>query len=208
MQGLYNTNETTKTAANKTTWLQPGIHNDLKLVDVKYDVSKNGKEFLAFYVENAQGDTVSCTEWPFNPKKPFEEMDATEKETAISIIENQKSKVKQIVEVFKPNFNITADSFKDFAEKTVAFLADSYRNVPIRIKVVYDKRGWTTFGQSSKTVFIEKMTVSDADSKIRILQSDRMTRPAQPEDESKETNPVDVVDTPITPATTEDDLPF
>lgn len=207
MQGLYNINETTKTAANATTWIQPGIHEDLKLVDVKYDVSKNGKEFLAFYAENAQGDKVSCTEWPFSPKKPFDQMDAIEKETAISIIENQKSKIKQIVEVFKPNFNITAESFKDFAEKTIAFLGDSYKNTPIRLKVVFDKRGWTTFGQSSKVVFIEPMTTTKENSKIRILQTDRMVRPAQPDDEVNESNPVNEVDEPTTSAPT-DEVPF
>ena len=208
MQDLYTVNESTKTAANATTWIQPGIHEDLKLVEVKYDVSKNGKEFLAFYAENLQGDKVSCTEWPFNPKTPWEEMDATEKETAISIIENQKSKVKQIIETFKPNFSITAESFIDFAEKTIAFLGDSYKNSAIRLKVVYDKRGWTTFGQSSKVQFIEPMTVIKEKSKIRILQSDKMVRPVQPEDESKENNPVDVVDTPVVVTPGEDDLPF
>ena len=194
MQGLYNINEKTKTAANAKTWITPGIHENLKLVDVKYDISKNGKEFLAFYVENEKGDTVSCTEWPFNPRKPFEQMDATEKETAISIIENQKSKVKQIVEVFKPNFNISAESFKDFAEKTIAFLGDSYKNKPIRLKVVFDKRGWTTFGQSARAVFVENMSIAEDASKIRILPSDKLIRPAQPDDEKTESNPVDIVE--------------
>ncbi len=206
MQGLYNINENTKTATTAKTWIHPGIHENLKLIDVKYDVSKNGKEFLAFYVENEKGDPVSCTEWPYNPKKPFEQMDAIEKETAVSIIESQKSKVKQIVEVFKPNFNITADSFKDFAEKTIAFLGDSYKNTPIRLKVVYDKRGWTTFGQSARATFIENMSIAKTDSRIIILENDRLLRPEQPMANSKEVNPINsIVETKAVPV---DDLPF
>ena len=209
MQGLYTINESTKTAANATTWIQPGIHDNLKLVDVKYDVSKNGKRFLAFYAENAQGDTVSCTEWEYTPKKSIDQMDMKEKETALSIIENQKSKIKQIVEIFKGNFNITAESFEDFAKKTVAFIGDSYKNKAIRLKVVYDKRGWTTFGQSSKTVFIESMTTSKEDSKIRILQSDRMIRPEQPDEQNREANPAnDIVDLGLQSPESSDEVPF
>lgn len=197
MQGLYTVNNATQTATSNTAWIEPGIHENLKLVEVKYDISKNGKEFLAFYVENENGDKVSNTEWPFKMKKPLEEMTTDERDIAISIIENQKSKVKQIVEIFKPGFNIEASSFKEFAEKTIAFLGDTYKDKLFRLKVVYDKRGYTTFAQSARYVFIEGMDIERENSKIRILPSDRLTRPPREADqEVVESNPLDIEDLP------------
>lgn len=212
MQGLYNVDKNTQTATSNSTWIEPGIHENLKLVEVKYDKSKNGKEFLAFYVENEKGDKVSNTEWPFNMKKPLDEMTAAEQETAISIIENQKSKVKQIVEVFKPNFNIDAGSFKEFAEKTIAFLGEDYKDKLFRLKVVYDKRGYTTFAQSGKVRFIESMDTTKEESNIRLIPSDRIVRPPMEKDQpSKEVNPLELSDLPevsAAPALDTTDAPF
>lgn len=192
MANLYNISEETKTAANVSTWLQPGKHDNLKLVDVKQGVSKNGKNFIAFYVENTQGDKVSCTKFEDTFKVPFDQLSTKEQENAIYFSNKKNSIIKQIVEVFKPNCNIQASSFKELIEKTIAFLGDSYKDVPIRLKVVYDNKGWATFGESDRSVFIEPMTVSEEDSKIRILVSDQMTRPAQPDkDANIETIPIE-----------------
>ena len=207
-------------AANASTWIQPGIQTNLKLVEVTYGVSKNGNEFLAFYAQNEQGDRVSCTEWPVSPKKPLEQMTADELKKAQGAVDGQKEKIKQIVEVFftkeelkaKPFAMTNVTTFKEMAEKVIAFLGDAYKNQLIRLKVVYDKKGWTTFGRSSRAVFIEPMTVTEEMSKIRILPSDIMIRPAQPDDEKKETNPESLIDAPTMldakVAGKEDDLPF
>lgn len=193
MQGLYNVDNTTKIASTTSTWIEPGIHENLKLVDIKYDKTKNGNEFLAFYVENENGDKVSNTEWPFTMRVPLDEMSDTQRDTALSIIENQKSKVRQIVEIFKPNFNINAGSFKEFAEKTIDFLGDSYKDTLFRLKVVYDKRGYTTFAQSARFIFMESMDVAKEDSKIRIVPTDRMDRPEKDTaDFGSKQNPLDI----------------
>lgn len=194
MQDLYTVNENTKTATSTSTYIEAGIHENLKLVEIKYDVTKNGNEFLAFYATNDNGDKVSNTEWPYTPRTPWEQMDENDKEKAISIIENQKAKVKQIVETFKPNFNITASSFKEFAEKTIQFLGDSYTDVKFRLKVVYDKRNYTTFAQSARYQFIEPMTVTKEDSQIRVLSNDKMERDGGRDKPSTETLPTALID--------------
>lgn len=205
MQGIYDIDESVKTAQNLSTWIPPGVHENLKIVDVKYDTSKNGNEYLAFYFENEKGDKVSNTEWPIKFNKSLDDMTPDEKERALAVLENQKSKVKQIVETYKPNFNITASTFKEFAEKTVEFLGDSYKEKLVRVKVVYDKRGFTTTAQKGKYPFIESMDVSKEESRIRILASDKMERPEVPQTEATETNPLEEGDTSTEKV---DTLPF
>jgi hypothetical protein len=209
MQGLYNIDENVKTGTDTSTWIPVGIHENLELVDVVYGTTKNNKEFLAFYAENEQGDKVSNTEWPANFSKPIEQMTDQEKEAALAVLENQKAKVKQIVEIYKPNFNITASTFKEFAEKTIEFLGVSYKGVKIRLKVVFDRRGYTTFAQKGRYPFIEPMTISKEDSKIRILQSDKMIRDSVNKDkENNEFNPLELDSQKNSTTEEVDNLPF
>lgn len=219
MQGTYSVDESTKTAQNKSTWIQPGIHEDLKLVDVKYETTKNGNEYLAFYVENEHGDKVGNTEWPVKFSIPFEQMDAEKKKVFVDILENQKSKIKQIVEVFFTEEQLKAkpyifqvNSFKEFAEKTIEFLGEAFKDQTIRLKVVFDKKGYTTFGQNAGHVFIENMSIAKEDSKIRIQPSDKMERPAVKDTEHNEQPPLELVEestvNTTAPAASTDDLPF
>lgn len=220
MQLDYNITKDTKTATEKATYIGPGIHTNVKMVKAAYEVSKNGNEFLTFTIENERGDKISRTEWPISLKKAANELTTKDIENAQKVIDGQKEKLKQIVEAYftkeelinKPFILEGISSFKDLAEKALQFLGDKYKDVNMRIKAVYDRKGWVTFGQSAWSVFIEPMTVSEEDSKIRILPSDVLIRPAQPDDKKKETNPEDVIDTPTMldaqVAEKADDLPF
>jgi hypothetical protein len=201
-KGLYNVDASTKTATDSTTWIQAGIHENLKLVDVKCALSKNNNLYLAFYAENEQGDKVSNTEWEYTPKKEWSQMTPEEQDKSIGIIENQKAKVKQIVEIFKPDFNIDAETFEDFAKKTVEFLGDSYKDKLFRLKVVYDYKGFTTFAQSARYVFIESMDIAKEDSQIRILGNDKIVREGKIDKPSTEKNPVLDIEDDITPVGT------
>jgi len=221
MQQLdYNITKDTKTATEKSTYIGPGIHPNLKMIKAAFETSKNGNDFLTFIIENERGDKISRTEWEVSPKKPINELTAEDIEKAQKVVNGQKEKIKQIVEAYftteelknKPFILEGIGSFKELAEKALQFLGNKYENTPMRIKAVYDKKGWVTFGHSAWSVFIEPMTITEEDSKIRILPSDAMVRPAQPDDKKKEVNPEDIIDTPTMldalVAEKADDLPF
>lgn len=163
---------------NSTTYIDAGIHENLLLVDVVYDTSDKGNEFLAFYFENASGDKLSHTEWPVNPIKPFDTMTSEEREAFLEKIDNQKRRIGQIVTTFvsRDKYEFQVNSFKEYAENIINILKGSLRTVPVRVKVVYNKKNFTTLPNYWKYIFIEPMTIAKENSKIRILSIDNMVK--------------------------------
>lgn len=213
MQNLYNVDKSTVTATDNSTFIDAGIHEDIVMVDVRYATTVNGNEFLAFYFENKQGDKLSHTEWPVKLSRPLEAMSQEEKDKYLGIIESQKSRIKQIVEVFyseeeleKRPYEIEANSFKEFAEKTITFLGKVYEDKPVRVKVLYDYKGYTALPNRSRFTFIEPMSVSKEDSKIRILSGDVIERPKKDKDQLED-NPVES-SAPKGTSDKDDEMPF
>ena len=75
--------------------------------------------------------------------------------------------------------------------------------MPVRLKVVYDKNGYTKV--SNLGVFVESMGVEE--SQIKLWKNDLLERPVQPD---KEDDPLDTTTVPVTADsnTGADDLPF
>jgi hypothetical protein len=206
MNKLYSVSKDVKTATSEATFIPPGIQENLTMTKVEYGTTEKNNEFLAFYFKNEFGDTLSHTEWPFRLTRPFESMSPEEKEKVLSIIESQKSRIKQIVETFIPRgtYIVEADSFKEFAEKTIELLGDSYKDEKVRVKVVLDYRNYTSLPNNPRYTFIEKMDVPKDQSKIRLLQNDKLVR-TLPDKEDKIENPLEVSQTKSETST---DLPF
>jgi len=190
LKNIYKINDSTSTASNSPTYIPPGIHENLRLVEVKKDVSPTGKDFYAFYFENENGDKVSYTEWALRIYKEPKDMSKEELEAFLRKVEFQASRIKQIIDVFKPGCSIEGTSFVDMMDKALAFLGDSYKTVLVRAKVVFDRNGFTTLSSNPISTFIESMDIPKDKSKIRILPSDKMTR-ENSDDEKVENNPVD-----------------
>ena len=210
-KALYSVTKETPNASNVPSYIAAGINEDIQLVDVVYKTTAKGNEFLAFNFENKAKNKLSLTEWPKNLNKPIEQMNSTEKEVIFAIAEAQHMRIKQIVETFTglDTFEVEASSFKELAEKTIAFLGDKFKGKLVRIKAVYDNKGFVTLpnkiGQAKYT-FIESMSVPKDLSKIHILPGDTMERPVRKDAEQIEINPMEVPSTPTKDS--KDDLPF
>jgi hypothetical protein len=78
-------------------------------------------------------------------------------------------------------------------------------HTPLRLKVVYDKNGYTKV--SNLGVFVEPMSVAENESQIKLWKNDLLERPVQPD---KEDDPLGTTTTPVTADsnTGADDLPF
>jgi hypothetical protein len=206
VQGLYNI-DPSMTDQKSASYVEAGIRTNLEMKKVVYQTTEKS-EFLAFYFENENGDKLSHTEWPTKLSRPIEYMSDEEKERAIGLIKRQASLVAQIVESIlgKGTFsNIKADSFKDLAEQAVKVLGNKFIGIKLRAKVVYDYRGFTSLANNPKFTFIEPMTISDADTKIRILDNDKIVRPPQKSEEKHVENPLE---TSSTAPAGKGDLPF
>lgn len=161
-------------------FMDVGIHENVEMIKVEYGVSpNNNNEFIAFYFINSEGEKGSHTEWV---PKGKDSDDQLKKEL------NQMSRIKQIVKTFIPaeKFVFSANSFKEFAEKTISILGDSYKGIKIRVKFVYSGK-YTSLPKPWKPRFIERMDnngyygeAKSSTSKIKILSIDPMTRQGDP----------------------------
>ncbi|HSH53141.1 MAG TPA: hypothetical protein VK982_15560, partial [Bacteroidales bacterium] len=183
-------------------WMKVGIQQPVQLVDIVSETSKNGNHFLAFYFENKKGERVSKTEWEVRTNKPVEQMDSEEKEAYLTKVKNQMARVSMIAKQFvdKTELIFEAPNFKAFADTIKQKLGDKYKGIDLRIKVVYDYNDWATLPSYVKFPWIERIDqVPDNESKIEILDIDKMKVKKDATNLNTEENPV---------MGEKDDLPF
>lgn len=206
MTGLY---DIAKTILKTKTYLEAGLQENLELTEVVYKPTETS-EFLAFYFINEDGTkTLSHTEWPKKMKKPINELNDSEKEIYISLINRQKKLVHQIVSaILGQDISLTGNSFKEFAQNTVKALEGKFSGKKVRAKVVYDYRGFTSLANNPDFRFIEPMSVEK--SEIQILDTDKLTRTDTRNDRRSQTSATDLgISTDEDPSTNMDsDNPF
>ena len=209
---LYSITKETVNASKKPTFITAGIKENIYLKNVIYDtVTDKNIEFLSFNFENENGDKFTHTEFPVYMSKPLEVMSAEEKERFYGDLEAKMSRIKQIVEVFKDNFIIETDTFKNLAEAVIKFLGNSYENKAVRVKIVYNNKGWTTFPNKkwqAKHTFIESMDVAAELTRIQKVPGDVFERPIRPDVEKIDNNPIEVGNVPTNSIEDKDEIPF
>lgn len=197
---LYDNDKLEGREKSTKSWMDVGIKENCKLDRVESKQTDKGNKFIAFYFVNEAGEEVSKTEW-----EPFEGKNKEQK------AENQLQRIKHIITTYIPeeNFDIKASSFEDMAEKVKEILGNSYKDVKVRLKVVYDSKGYTTLPSytfnknKGKYAFIEKM--SD-EQQMEITSYDALERP-KPDKEIPANNPLYNNNNPTNDEKS-DDLPF
>lgn len=198
---IYSTELANKieTIDSNTNYLEAGIHDNVSLVSAKTDKSMNGNTFLEIRFEK-DGKTLVHTEWEAN-KFP----DTTE-EAYQERVSRQVKRVLQILSCFyaKESLVFAGATYKEFAEWAANLLNAADKSKLVRVKIVYNNKGYTTLPNYCKFTFIEPMALPEGEkSKIAILNIDQITRPVVADKETKETNPLET-----TATSTNDDLPF
>ena len=198
---MLNYSVSKQTQADETTssvkmYMEAGIHENCNLTSIRVEKSPNGNNFIAFEFVNEHGYTVTHTEWEPKGDDPLKV-----EQKAAKLIE----RIKQIVTKFVPEdaFVFEAKSFEDFCKKT-KFLLEKYNfnTKKVRIKVIYNDKGFTTLPAYAKFQFIESMDIAKEASKIRILSIDTMVRP------QVESNKPNVSFAATTPIVTKHEDPF
>lgn len=204
IENNYSVDSTLEVKPSGNTFIEPGIRENLELIKVSYGLTPNNSEFLSFYFTNENGDKFSHTEWPVRLIKPFDSMSDQEKQSYLNAIDSQKRKVGQIVTAFIPRekYSFVANTFKEFAENIIRILDERSKDAKVRAKIVYNNKNFTTFPNSWKYTFIEPMSVNKEDSKIRLLNIDKVTRTVPdlesiPEQEVETAKPVEKEDLPF-----------
>ena len=180
-------------------YMPVGINNDVMLKSVAVEKSPQGKDFLRVTFENGAGQTAEFTEWK-NEKNMWIKTD----EDLQNRDNIQFGRILQLINSFTTAPDVELNSFTDMINWVKTTL-DPFipTNKKLRLKVIYDKKGYTQV--SKYGTYVEPMDVKE--SQIKLFKNDLLERPIKA-DEEKPVDPLaaTVSSTPVTEKT--DDLPF
>ena len=202
----------TKTATTNNTefnssYMPVGINENVTLKEVNVNKTPQGRDFLEIIFENENGQTATMTEWK-NEKNMWIKTD----EDLQNRDNQQFGRILQIIYCYYPEeqVNFEGSSFVEMINwvKQTFDAVTEKKAYPLRLKVVYDKKGYTKV--SSLGIFVEPMSVEQ--SQIKLWKNDLLERPIQADVEK----PIDPLadqamsdfSTPVTETTGADDLPF
>jgi len=174
-----------------------GINENITLKEVNVSKTPQGRDFLEIIFENENGQTATMTEWK-NEKNQWIVTDED-----LQRRDNQQfGRILQVIDAFKGGHNeFEGSSFIEMITWAKMQLAGA--NTSVRLKVTYDKKGYTQVSKNG--IFVESMGVTE--SQIKLWKSDLLERPIVA-DKEPAADPLSVAATPVTETTGADDLPF
>lgn len=202
---MYSTKTATTNNQEFTSSYMPvGINENVTLKEVNVNKTENGRDFLEIIFENEQGQTATMTEWK-NEKNMWIKTD----EDLQNRDNQQFGRILQVIDAFcGKHGDFEGSSFVEMInwvqnefENAKSYLTESTK---LRLKVVYDKKGYTKV--SSLGVFVEPMSVEE--SQIKLWKNDLLERPVVADVEPA-ADPLSVTAAPVTETNTgADNLPF
>lgn len=197
---MYSTKTATTISEEFTSSYMPvGINENISLKEVSVEKSPNDRDFIRIVFENENGQTAELTEW-----KNEKNMWITTDEDLQKRDNQQFGRLLQVIDAVKGSHSeFEGSSFLDMITWVKLTLLSGESN-PVRLKVVYDKKGFTKV--STLGIFVEPMSVSE--SQIKLWKNDLLERPVVA-DREPASDPLSMTAAPVTEANTgADDLPF
>jgi len=199
---MYSTKTATTNNQEFTSSYMPvGINENVTLKEVNVNKTPQGRDFLEIIFENEQGQIATMTEWK-NEKNMWIKTD----EDLQRRDDAQFGRILQIIDCLGLRPEFEGSSFVEMINWVKGIL-DQYKSIDnkkLRLKVVYDKKGFTKV--STLGTFVEPMSVTE--SQIKLWKNDLLERPivadAEPAADPLAGNSVPVTET----QTGADDLPF
>ena len=189
-----------------SSYMPVGINENVTLKEVNVRKTDNGRDFLEIIFENADGQTATMTEWK-NEKNMWIKTD----EDLQNRDNQQFGRILQVIDAVKGKHDdFEGSSFVEMINWVKSQLNANLStggtfSHSVRLKVVYDKKGYTKV--SSLGVFVEPMSTEE--SQIKLWKNDLLERPVQA-DKEPENDPLGMNTAPVTADsnTGADDLPF
>lgn len=171
---MYSTKTaTTNNNEFESSYMPVGINEGVKLQNVEVLKSTTGKDYIRFTFADVNEKTVSFTEWK-NEKNMWIKTDEELQQR-----DNQQfGRILQLVNCYydeTPEFE--GSSFVEMINWVKSQLEAGVKSndKTIRLKVIYDKNGYTTV--SSYGVYVEPDSVAKENSQIKLFKRDLMERP-------------------------------
>jgi len=200
---MYSTKTaTTNNNEFNNSYMPVGINENVTLKEVNVSKTSQGRDFLEIIFENEQGQTATMTEWK-NEKNMWIKTD----EELQNRDNQQFGRILQVIDAANGSHaEFEGNSFAEMINWVKAQLAPATNPAnmrhSMRLKVVYDKKGYTKV--SSLGIFVEPMSVTE--SQIKLWKNDLLERPIVADNEST-ADPLGTT-TPVTETSGADDLPF
>lgn len=198
---MYSTKTATTNNQEFTSSYMPvGINENVTLKEVNVNKTPQGRDFLEIIFENEQGQTATMTEWK-NEKNMWIKTDEELQQR-----DNQQfGRILQVIDSVNGSHNeFEGSSFIEMINWVKTQLETVQLATPLRLKVVYDKKGFTKV--SSLGAFVEPMSVIE--SQIKLWKNDLLERPVVADVEPA-ADPLTMTSAPVTETNTgADDLPF
>ena len=203
---MYSTKTaTTNNQEFNSSYMPVGINENIILKEVNVKKTENGRDFLEFVFENENGQTATMTEWK-NEKNMWIKTD----EDLQRRDDAQFGRILQVIDSIKgEHTDFEGSSFVEMINwvKSQLEVTTGPLNSELRLKVVYDKNGYTKV--SNLGIFVENMDIKE--SQIKLWKNDLLERPVQPDKEDDPLGSPNIgVSAPVTADsnTGADDLPF
>ena len=178
-----------------------GINENVTLKEVNVNKTPQGRDFLEIIFENEQGQTATMTEWK-NEKNMWIKTD----EDLQRRDDAQFGRILQVIDAVKgSHVDFEGNSFVEMINwvKTQLNVNPDEMQAALRLKVIYDKKGFTRV--SNLGTFVERM---GGESQIKLWKNDLLERPIVADAEPA-TDPLSGNAAPVTETQTgADDLPF
>lgn len=193
----------------KSKYMPAGINENVTLEKVEVKVSPNGNKMFDITFVNEQGQTAVHTEW--EPKMAPWMKDKSDLER------NQARQFKKMLQILlcfytDEQINFEGEDFMSFANYIATMLNAADKTKKLRLKLVYNKEGYTTLPTAVDDAFIEPMELGDGESyKVQINAKDVIVRPVTADKEVKNDNPFTTPEVATTTFATSNDpneLPF
>ena len=186
-----------------SSYMPVGINEDITLKEVNCNKTPQGRDFLEIVFENGSGQTATMTEWK-NEKNMWIKTD----EDLQKRDNTQFGRICQIIDCYYPQrpdaeLNTFVDMINWVKKMLDPMIATKKK---LRLKVNYDKKGYTRVSQYG--IFVEDM--SKKDSQIKLFKNDLMEKPvvADKEDNDPLNVPPTVTPDAANEASGASDLPF
>lgn len=168
----------------KSKYMNAGINEGVSIDKVEVKVSPNGNKMFDITFINEQGQTAVHTEW--EPKMAPWMKDKSDLER------NQARQFKKMLQILMcyytdEQINFEGEDFMSFANYIATMLNAADKTKKLRLKLVYNKDGYTTIPTAVDDTFIEPMDVTE--SKIQITAKDVIVRPVIADKEVTVNNP-------------------
>ena len=191
----------------KSKYMPAGINENVTLDKVEVKVSPNGNKMFDITFVNEQGQTAVHTEWEPKMAPWMKDKSDLERNQA-----RQYKKMLQILLCFYTDeqINFEGNDFMGFANYIAMMLNAADKTKKLRLKLVYNKDGYTTLPTTVDEAFIESMELGDGESyKVQITAKDVIVRPVTADKEVKNDNPFTTPEVATTAFENKtDDLPF